>query len=101
MCWDQKAEKRPTFEGVCTQVQALMMPTFEFQPEIVTLGKKKTREINQFSIWESDTLTYPWVYTRVHIYLTRLLNFVWLPYTHLCYPPGKLFQTHPIFSLPG
>jgi hypothetical protein len=43
MCWDQKAEKRPTFEGVCTQVQALMMATFEFQPEIVTPRKKKNK----------------------------------------------------------
>ncbi len=45
MCWDQKAEKRPTFEGVCTQVQALMMPTFDFQPEIVKhRERRKTRE---------------------------------------------------------
>jgi serine/threonine protein kinase len=43
MCWDQKAEKRPTFEEVCTWVQALMMPTFEFQPEIVPPGKKKNK----------------------------------------------------------
>jgi hypothetical protein len=40
MCWNQKAEKRPTFEEVCTRVQALMMPTFEFQPQI---APKKNR----------------------------------------------------------
>jgi hypothetical protein len=44
MCWDTNSEKRPTFAQICTHMQALKMPTFQIQPEIVSPKKKKKRQ---------------------------------------------------------
>ncbi len=44
MCWDTNSEKRPTFAQICTRMQALKLPTFQIQPEIVSPKKKKKRQ---------------------------------------------------------
>ncbi|KAH8932725.1 hypothetical protein BDL97_19G088900 [Sphagnum fallax] len=44
MCWDTNSEKRPTFAQICTRMQALKLPTFQIQPEIVSPKKKEKRQ---------------------------------------------------------
>jgi serine/threonine protein kinase len=56
ICWDTNSEKRPTFAQICTRIQALKMPTFQIQPEIVSPQKKRKRKKKR-KIGANKTLT--------------------------------------------